>query len=102
MEEVNLRQESARGQEASNIVKSDLWNEAMDTIKRNLLSKMTEYHSDPKACQEIALTMVVVEKIEEYFKTLAETGQMADYQLNVEAEQEARKRKLQSIPGALP
>ena len=100
MNEYSTQEEIDRGREAGRIINSDLWKEAIEGIDRSLLDKMIEHHGDAKACQEIAMTKVVVDNFVSWFKEIEETGQMAEYQLNQEAEIEKRKQRLRAIPGA--
>ncbi len=93
-------EEIARGQRAKEILESDLWIEAMERIDNSLLFKMEEHHSDPKACQEIALTRVIKTHFVSFFAEIRETGKMAVIQLERERELEARKEKLKRVPGA--
>jgi len=97
---MSLNDEVQRGQWATQILENSLWQEAIAHIDASLLEKMREHHSDPRACQEIALTKKVADLIFAFFADVRDTGKLAQIQLNTEREAEERKTRLRAIPGA--
>ena len=77
----SLEQTAAIGNQAKQLLQSQMWTQAVERINLNLLEKMGQHHSDPIACQEIALTKKVTDNFVAYFEGIAEDGRVANYEL---------------------
>lgn len=79
---MNTHDESVRGHEANQILEHPLFREAIDTMRQAIIDKWRAAPiRDREGMHELKLMDKLLSDLEGYFKHIAETGKMAEIQL---------------------
>lgn len=88
---MNTHDESIRGHEARQLLENPLFREAVDTMRQAIYEKWRSAPiRDKEGMHELKLMDKLLSDLEGYFKHVADTGKMAEIQL----EQEKKVEKL--------
>ena len=67
-----------RARHANNLLQNDLFKEAFDVLREDLMSRWSHSGStESEARESIWLAMRLLDRLEGHFKSIVETGQMA-------------------------
>lgn len=90
---MGLESESQRGNEAKSLLDNPLYQECVQSLREAIISKWRSTPiRDREGAHELKLMDKLLSDIEQYFKTIAETGKIADIQIERERKMERLKK----------
>ncbi len=90
---MGLESESRRGNEAKSLLDNPLYQECVQSLRDAIISKWRSTPiRDREGAHELKLMDKLLSDIEQYFKTIAETGKIADIQIERERKMERLKK----------
>ena len=90
---MGLESESQRGNEAKSLLDNPLYQECVHSLREAIISKWRSTPiRDREGAHELKLMDKLLSDIEQYFKTIAETGKIADIQIERERKMERLKK----------
>ena len=82
---MNVYEEDARGKQAEELLANTMFREAIDTLRQSLVDKwLSSPVRDVEGQHELRLMTKLLGDIEVYIKNIAQTGKMAEIQLERE------------------
>lgn len=90
---MGLDTESSRGHDARQLLDNPLYQECVQSLREAIISKWRSTPiRDREGAHELKLMDKLLSDIEQYFKTIAETGKIADIQIERERKMERLKK----------
>lgn len=90
---MGLSQERERGHEAKMLLENPLFRECIDTLRESIVAKWRAAPiRDRDGAHELKLMDKLLSDIEGYIRTIAETGKIADIQLERDLKMEKLKK----------
>lgn len=91
---MNTHDESQRGHEARRLMENPLYREAIDSMREGIVQKWRSAPiRDREGMHELKLMDKLLSDLEAYIRQIAETGKMADIQLEKEANMNELRKK---------
>ena len=91
---MNLHEDSQRGHEAKMLLENKLYKEAISGLRENIITSWRNAPvRDRDGMHELKLMDKLLTDIERYIKQIADTGKMADIQLEKDAKLAELKKK---------
>lgn len=94
-DDVKLRKESERGARARLLLESEVYQEAVSTVRNAIIDKWsTSPVADKDGQHELRLMLKLLNDVEANIKDVADTGKLANEQLRIEQEKQSMASRI--------